>query len=72
MQAIHHAAISGYAEIMTSLIDHFGVDPQAKADVRAHGSLLAFFGTRLKKEYCLCYRKTYSHCTMLHWLVSWK
>ena len=33
MQAIHHAASCGHAELVTSLIDHFGVDPQVKAEV---------------------------------------
>ena len=33
MQAIHHAASCGHAELVTSLIDHFGMDPQVKAEV---------------------------------------
>ena len=34
MQAIHNAAGCGHTELLTMLIDHHGVDPQEKADVR--------------------------------------
>ena len=40
MQAIHHAASCGHADLVTSLIDHFEVDPQAKADVRVASELV--------------------------------
>lgn len=33
MQAIHDAAASGHVEVMVLLIEHFGVDPQEKAEV---------------------------------------
>ncbi len=33
MQAIHHAAIGGHVELVVSLIEQFGVDPQEKAEV---------------------------------------
>lgn len=32
-QAIHFAATYGQTEMLTSLIDNFGVDPQEKAEV---------------------------------------
>lgn len=30
MQVIHHAAVKGHAELLISLIDKFGVQPQEK------------------------------------------
>ena len=33
MQAIHCAAKEGYIELLTILIDYFGVDPQERANV---------------------------------------
>ncbi len=33
MQAIHQAALGGHVELVVSLIEQFGVDPQEKAEV---------------------------------------
>ena len=33
MQPIHKAAMVGHAEIVTILVEKYGIDPQEKADV---------------------------------------
>ena len=52
MQPIHWAVTNGHAELVTSLIDHFGVDPQ-EIDTVVRATTIIIFNTIRVLYYCV-------------------
>ena len=69
MQAIHLAADKGHPELMISLIDKFGIQPQEKADEASLYSIECSNTTYSTTNPCSL---TCNHYTVLQCMVNWK